>query len=82
MNWGLGLARQFGPHGVTVNNLAPGVIATARNAAQIRAEGAKLVGGIPARRLGTPKDLAGAALLLCPDAGSSINGANLWVDGG
>lgn len=34
-NWVLNLARQFGSRGVTVNNLAPGVIATARNQAQV-----------------------------------------------
>lgn len=82
MNWVLSLARQFGPHGVTVNNVAPGVIATARNAGQVEEEGARLVQGIPARRLGTPQDVAGAALLLCSDAGAYINGSNLWVDGG
>ena len=32
-NWSVNLARQLGGQGVTVNNLAPGVIATARNRA-------------------------------------------------
>ncbi len=82
MNWVLNLARELGPHGITVNNLAPGVIATARNTVQIETEGAKLVRGIPAGRLGQPQDLAGAALLLCSNAGGYINGTNLWVDGG
>lgn len=82
LNWTMNLARQFGGQGVTVNNLAPGAIRTARNRVQMETEEAQLVQRIPAGRLGRPDDLAGAALLLCSDAGSYINGANLYVDGG
>lgn len=82
LNWSLSLARQFGGRGVTVNNLAPGAILTARNRAQMATEGEALVQRIPAGRLGRPDDLVGAAMLLCSDAGSYINGANLFVDGG
>ncbi len=81
-NWALNLARQFGASGVTVNNLAPGAILTARNRAQMRTEGEALAKRIPVGRLGTPDDLVGAALLLCSDAGRYITGANLFVDGG
>lgn len=81
-NWTLGLARQYGGQGVTVNNLAPGAILTARNRDQMATEAAALIERIPAGRLGTPADLAGAALLLCSDAGAYINGVNLFVDGG
>jgi NAD(P)-dependent dehydrogenase (short-subunit alcohol dehydrogenase family) len=81
-NWSLSLARQFGGNGVTVNNLAPGAILTARNRTQMAVEGEALVQRIPTGRLGRPDDLAGAAMLLCSDAGSYINGANLFVDGG
>jgi NAD(P)-dependent dehydrogenase (short-subunit alcohol dehydrogenase family) len=45
-------------------------------------EGERLLQRVPAGRLGKPDDLAGAALLLCSDAGAYINGANLYVDGG
>jgi glucose 1-dehydrogenase len=81
-NWALSLARQFGSRGVTVNNLAPGAILTARNRDQMAVEGEALTQRIPAGRLGRPDDLVGAAMLLCSDAGSYINGANLFVDGG
>ena len=81
LNWALHLARQFGAQGVTVNNLAPGAILTARNRAQMETEGAALAARIPAGRIGTPDDLVGAALLLCSDAGRYINGQNLFVDG-
>ena len=82
LNWARNLARQFGGQGVTVNNLAPGAILTARNRVQMATEGAALVQRIPAGRLGQPDDLAGAALLLCSDAGAYINGVDLYVDGG
>jgi NAD(P)-dependent dehydrogenase (short-subunit alcohol dehydrogenase family) len=82
LNWAWNLARQFGGQGVTVNNLAPGAILTARNRIQMATEADALVQRIPAGRLGRPDDLAGAALLLCSDAGTYINGVNLYVDGG
>lgn len=81
-NWMRNLARQFGGKGVTVNNLAPGAILTARNRDQMAVEGAALVERIPVGRLGQPNDLCGAAALLCSDAGAYINGVNLYVDGG
>ncbi len=81
-NWVLNLARQYGGRGVTVNNLAPGAILTARNHAQMQHEGTALAQRIPVGRLGTPDDLVGAALLLCSDAGRYITGGNLYVDGG
>jgi glucose 1-dehydrogenase len=81
-NWVRSLARQFGGQGVTVNNLAPGAILTARNRDQMAVESEALLQRIPAGRLGRPRDLVGAAMLLCSDAGSYINGANLFVDGG
>lgn len=77
-------ARQFGPRGVTVNNLAPGVILTDRNTGRLAdpdyAE--KVRGMIPAGFFGEPSDCIGAALLLCSDAGRYITGHNLYVDGG
>jgi glucose 1-dehydrogenase len=82
LNWTLNLARQFGGQGVTVNNLAPGAILTARNREQMAMEGEALAQRIPVGRLGRPDDLIGAALLLCSDAGCYINGINLFVDGG
>lgn len=78
------LASQFAGRGVTVNGLAPGVIATPRNdAALADPQYSKAVyDKIPAGYAGEAKDCAGAALLLCSDAGRYITGIDLIVDGG
>ncbi len=78
------LARQLARGGVTVNNLAPGVVLTDRNTAALAdPDYAALVADrIPLGTFATPDDLAGAALLLCSDAGRYITGATIVVDGG
>jgi NAD(P)-dependent dehydrogenase (short-subunit alcohol dehydrogenase family) len=80
----LNLARTVGAPNVTFNVLRPGAIATDRNRARLAAPGAAeaVAGRIPLGRVGAPTDCVGAALLLCSDAGSYINGAVLAVDGG
>lgn len=78
------LAKQLGAEGITVNNLAPGVILTDRNtevlADETYAERVRQL--IPLRSFGESADCVGAALLLCSDAGRYITGVDLLVDGG
>ncbi len=78
------IAKQVAPTGVTVNNLSPGVIDTPRNAAALADDvyREKVLAGIPSHFAGEGHDLAGAALLLCSDAGRYITGIDLVVDGG
>lgn len=78
------LARQLAPLGITCNNLAPGVIATDRNADALAddAYNAAVLSRIPSGAFGAPADCVGAALLLCSEAGRYITGADLLVDGG
>lgn len=84
-NLALNLARQLAPHGITVNNLSPGLVATARNSWR-RVDAAQWAEierkSCPLGRAGTPEEMAGAALLLCSDAGSYITGADLQATGG
>ena len=77
-------AKQLAPFGITVNNISPGAIATPRNFEALKDNEYKnnVVLGIPLGRIGDAKDIAGAALLLCSDAGSYITGTDLTVDGG
>jgi NAD(P)-dependent dehydrogenase (short-subunit alcohol dehydrogenase family) len=78
------LAKEFAPHQVTINNLAPGVILTDRNTGPLSDPPYRdrVQALIPAGFFGTPEDCAGAALLLCSDAGRYITGQSLLVDGG
>lgn len=80
----LNLARNQRCAGVTFNVLRPGAILTDRNRARLEDTtfAASVLERIPAGRVGTPQDCAGAALLLCSEAGSYINGSILPVDGG
>jgi NAD(P)-dependent dehydrogenase (short-subunit alcohol dehydrogenase family) len=77
-------ARQLASHGVTVNNLAPGVILTDRNTEPLAnlAYAEAVLSRIPAGFFGEASDCAGAALLLCSEAGRYITGTSLIVDGG
>ena len=87
----IGLTRQMafelGPHGITVNAIAPGFIrsnpATERQwHAMAPREQAQLVDGMPRRRLGTPEDIAWAVRFLVHPLTDFITGQVLPVDGG
>ncbi len=81
---GFSLAKQYAARGVTVNNLAPGVIETDRyhDRVQSAEHAARVLNWIPAGFVGQSHDCLGAALLLCSEAGRYITGQNLFVDGG
>lgn len=78
------IAPALAPFGVTVNNIAPGAIATPRNAAIFEDDEkrAAVEEKIPAGRFGTPADIAPAVLLLCSEEGAYITGSELVIDGG
>src|SRR5262249_9326040 len=77
------LAAQVGPFGIRVNCLAPETILTEKNEANIPDEMKKLlVEAHPIRRLGTPDDVARAALFLASDASAWITGQIIDVAGG
>jgi NAD(P)-dependent dehydrogenase (short-subunit alcohol dehydrogenase family) len=75
------LAGELGPK-VRVNALAPGLVKTAFAQALWEPAEEAIAARLPARRLGTPEDIAAAALFLCSDAASWITGHTLVIDGG
>jgi 3-oxoacyl-[acyl-carrier protein] reductase len=77
------VAAQAGPSGVRVNCIAPETILTERNRERIPAGlQAELAGFHPLQRLGTPDDVAGAAVFLASDAAAWITGLVVDVTGG
>jgi 3-oxoacyl-[acyl-carrier protein] reductase len=88
-----GTARQVAAEGVTINNLLPGIHATAR--AEALDDGAAKAGGvdrdearrqreatIPARRYGTPEEFGATCAFLCSTHAGFIVGQNILIDGG
>jgi 3-oxoacyl-[acyl-carrier protein] reductase len=77
------LAAQVGPYGIRVNCLAPETILTERSTERIpEAQKASLVDIHPLKRLGTPEDVARAALFLASDQSEWITGLIVDVSGG
>ena len=76
------MAAEFVPFGIRVNALAPGPVDTYMMQQNPQEMVDAMVGGTLMRRLATPDEMVGAALLLCSDAGSYITGTVVIVDGG
>jgi len=77
-------AVQFGPQGIRVNSVHPGMMPPMRTSqtASNPEMRARILAGIPLRRAGTAEEAAWAILFLASDEASYITGAELAVDGG
>ena len=76
------LAKEVGPSGITVNCIAPGVIDTDMCAGFSGEDMRELAESTPLGRIGTPQEVAAAALFLASPAAGFITGQVLGVDGG
>jgi 3-oxoacyl-[acyl-carrier protein] reductase len=77
------LASEFGPLGVRVNCVAPGLVHPSAGSAGTRAQFREsLVGATPLRRLARPEDVAGPVLFLASQWSGFVTGQVLFVDGG
>ncbi|HEX5502354.1 MAG TPA: SDR family oxidoreductase [Thermomicrobiales bacterium] len=78
------LCDELAPHGITINNIAPGAIATPINRRTLAdpQKIATLNAYIPLGRLGTPEEVAAVAVFLASDEATYVTGSTYFVDGG
>jgi len=79
------LAVEWGPRGVTVNAVGPGIIETPLTKAYMDQHPERVQAAIdntPLRRIGTPEDVADVVLFLASDAARFMSGQTVFVDGG
>jgi 3-oxoacyl-[acyl-carrier protein] reductase len=87
------LANEYGPHGITVNNVCPGYTSTDR-LGDLASVISKRTGvtteevfagwqrQIPAGRVGTPEEFAAVVAFLASERASYVNGTSIAIDGG
>jgi len=78
INLGQYLASYYGKSGIRVNTISPGGIFDNQPASFLKNYNNK----VPLKRMGTPQDIAPAAVYLLSDASSYVTGHNLIIDGG
>ena len=78
------MAREWAPHGVTVNSVGPGYVETDLTRAYLDRDGHReeLESLVPAQRLGRPQEVADAITFLVSDRAAFITGQCLYIDGG
>lgn len=77
------LAKEYGPDGITVNTIAPGLIDTPMMSAGLTAESRnELELATPLRRFGTPEEIAAVTVFMCSRPASFVSGATFNVSGG
>lgn len=77
-----GWALELGPHGITVNCIAPGFVDTEMTQGIPDDIRRTFIDSIPVRRVGTPEDIANGYVFLSSDDSGFINGTCLGIDGG
>ena len=78
------LAMELAPHKISVNNIAPGAIATPINTPVLKdpEEKKKALEEIPWGRFGTPEEVAAVAVFLASDEADYVTGSTYYIDGG
>ncbi|MGE0544819.1 MAG: SDR family NAD(P)-dependent oxidoreductase [Dehalococcoidia bacterium] len=76
--------QELAPHGITINNIAPGAVATPINTRTLESSALldELKSIIPLGRLATPEEVASVAIYLASDAAAYVTGSTYYMDGG
>jgi len=76
------VARHYANRGITCNAIAPGAIMSGMTSHLTQADIDELIAQVPAGRMGSPEEVAAAAVFLASDGASYVNGVTLDVNGG
>lgn len=76
------IAAEVASRGITVNCVAPGFVATAMTDVLTAEQKERILGAIPAGRMGAPKEIASAVLYLASEEASYVTGQTIHVNGG
>ncbi len=76
------LAQEFGPDGITVNTVAPGMVETQLSAKLPPEVRQQVIANTPLRRVASPEDIARVIAFLASDASSFLTGTYIPVNGG
>jgi len=82
IGWSRSMATELAPHGITVNTIAPGWIPVERHEKDPQEVKDAYLASIPARRWGTPEDVANAVVYYASSEASFVTGQTLCVNGG
>jgi 3-oxoacyl-[acyl-carrier protein] reductase len=76
------LAQELASRGITVNCVAPGIIATPMTDALSEDQRKVILGRVPAGRLGSPEEIAAGIVYLASDEAGYVTGQTLHINGG
>lgn len=76
------IAKEFASRNITVNCIAPGFIETPMTSSLLEEQQDNIIGNVPLKRMGTPKEVASGVLFLASSEASYITGQTLHINGG
>lgn len=82
IGWSKAMAQEIASRNITINCIAPGFIATAMTDALSEDQKSRIIGNIPAGKMGTSEDIAAAAVYLASEESAYVTGQTIHINGG